>query len=147
MTGRNGGDHRRLRLRRSGGKVIFRLYPITDINYDAVSGFSGHGVILYAYAVIGSDVLREVVGGFGSAPDEAGLEGVADVVDLLGDMLLHALEILALVGAAAERVDEQLRVVLFDDRFGTHLRRERVDDVLRQNRRRDSDSGRSAGGD
>ncbi len=32
--------------RRSGGKVIFRLYPITDINYDAVSGFSGYGVIL-----------------------------------------------------------------------------------------------------
>ena len=52
----------------AGGKVIFRLYPITDINYDAVSGFSGYGVILYAYAVIGSDVLREVVGGFGSAP-------------------------------------------------------------------------------
>ena len=106
--------------------MIFRLSPITDTDYDAVSGFSGYGVILCAYAVIGSDVLREVVGGFGSAPDEAGLEGVADVVDLLGNMLLHALKILALVGAAAERVDEQLRVVLFDDRFGTHLRRVQV---------------------
>ena len=94
-----------------------------------------------------SDVLRKIVGGFGSAPDESGLEGIADVVDLAGDMLLHALEILALVGAAAERVDEQLRMMLFDDRFGAHLRRERVDDVLRKNGRPGAVNVRRALGD
>ena len=61
-----------------------------------------------------SDALREIVGSFRRAPDKTGLERVADVVNFLGNVLLHASEILALVGAAAESVDEQLRVMLLN---------------------------------